>query len=70
MSPDAWGRAKFEHARTVATRSYVEARLHHFFGDPGAARDSYARVIQTEGTTLSPYGRAARIFIDRLDGKS
>ncbi|MDP8993888.1 MAG: hypothetical protein M3N07_02730 [Pseudomonadota bacterium] len=54
----------------VAKADYVEARFHHLLGDENRAREAYARVVAAEGEPLSAYGRAARIFIDRIEARA
>ena len=53
--------------RTVASEAYLHARLDHLTGNLAGARAHYMEVLETEKRHLSMYGRAARIFVTRID---
>jgi hypothetical protein len=53
--------------QSSAKHDYLEARLHHLFGEYAAARKSYENVVEREGNNPSVFGRAASIFITRID---
>lgn len=66
-NPPAEALIKAPITSTPAPSAYVRARLAHLRGDSAAARAAYAQVVAAEGGGRSIYGRAARIFIARID---
>jgi hypothetical protein len=52
---------------TPAPAAYVRARLAHIRDDSTAARRAYSEVLEAERGARSTFGKAARIFIARID---
>jgi hypothetical protein len=56
--------------KTSMPRAYVRARLDALFGQTALARREYAAVAKSDAGTNSAYGKAAALFVQRIDAQA